>query len=148
MCRGAQGRSKPECATKTKQSLADLKQIVALERSCGKPPRQKCSCKTQMGLVNARAIKTTGGPNRISKSPGIKTSTRHPRQKKSPPQKKEKRERKGEMAKATSGPWIFGTLFLKSQTVSFTKLMFSYMSLVEHLPTIKPTKGVVLQPTT
>ena len=33
-------------------------------------------------------------------------------------------------------------LLLKSKIVSFTKPVVSYMSLVENLPTIKPTKGV------
>ena len=48
-----------------------------------------------------------------------------------PKKRKRKRERRGDIAKPTPGPWVFGTLFLKSQIVSFTKPMFSYMSLVQ-----------------
>ena len=39
-------------------------------------------------------------------------------------------------------------LLLKSKIGRFSKPTFSYMSLVENLPAIKPTKGVVLQPPT
>ena len=105
-----------------------------------------------MGLVNTRVRKTNGGHNRLVNAPGIKTSACHnvkKGHKKGTKKKRERRERKGRRGEiAKPGPWIFGTLLLKSKTVSFTKPMFSYMPLVENLPTIKPAKGVVVQPPT
>ena len=69
-----------------------------------------------MGLYkHCTRNKDNWGPKKNNKCTWIKDKHPPPAQKKSPPlQKKRKRERRGEIAKPTPGPWIFGTLFLKT----------------------------------
>ena len=114
-------------------------------------PQCPMDCKTMhlsgtnvhIGLINAREIKTNGGPKKISKCTWNKDKHPLPAPKKSPPKKrKRERDRRGEIAKPTPGPWIFGTLFLQSQIVSFTKPMFSYISLLlKTCPQSNPQRG-------